>query len=112
MAKILILLIAVLVIDALLVLRRPPEVDQIGVARAYREYADNPTKENLRARTERVEAAMRKEQQEGLIVISALFVTTFGGGVAIGCLFERYRQRRRVENANENQTRTPLLPFE
>ena len=88
------MLAAVVVVDAWLILRPSPEVDQIGVARAYRQYADNPTDENLRSRTERVEAAMRKERQQGMLKLLGFVGVTFGGGFAIGFQSARYRGRR------------------
>ena len=98
MSKLLAILAAVVVVDVVLLAWPMRDVNQVGVARAYRAYADNPTEENLRMRTEVSTAAFAKERQNAGIRVALLFVVTSGGAFIIGRGFERCQQRKRDEH--------------
>jgi hypothetical protein len=99
-------LVAVLVIDCVLLFFAGSDVDQTGVARAYRDYVENPTEENLRIRKERFAAASRQQaRNRGFGLLGILFVTSSGAFV-VGRQFERQHPKRRDATVLENGTPT------
>ncbi len=93
MVKIALIIVAVVIADLLLFVFALTDVDQVGVARAYRAYGDNPTEENLQIREARFSAASEKEAQKRGFSLVAILIVTSGGAFIIGRRFERQRHQ-------------------
>jgi rhamnose utilization protein RhaD (predicted bifunctional aldolase and dehydrogenase) len=105
MAKIALIIVAVAVVDFLLLIFAQTDVDQVGVARAFAAYAENPTEGNLRIKEARSAAANQQQARIRLFSSVGILVVTSAGAFVIGRIVERRcHEARLMISANGTPT--------